>query len=365
MSNPYSALPATSFWRSAVAEKHPLDIASLWTPKHDIPRDDRIVTAGSCFAQHIGKALSARGYNWFDAEPAPTFVSDALKRKFNYGIFSFRTGNIYTAALFRQWIGWALLDETPPDEAWEENGRWFDPFRPAIEPDGFASRDEMLASRTSTLDAIRRAIRQSRLVVFTLGLTEGWLNTVGGHVYPMCPGTLRGKFDPGSHVLKNYKYPEIRKDLADALNIIKGANKHMRFLLTVSPVPLTATATPQHVLTATTYSKSTLRAVAGDLAERADADYFPSYEIITGFPYRGMFFEPNMRSVSPHGVNHVMNSFFECLKGRFPPASVGEVEIQHGKHAVQNAGQPMSQRSESDVQCEEELLSAFNSSGVV
>lgn len=142
--------------------------------------------------------------------------------------------------------------------------------------------------------------------------------------------------------------------------MIKGMNPRMRFLLTVSPVPLTATASGGHVLTATTYSKSTLRAVAGDMAERADTDYFPSFEIITAFPFRGMFFDPNMRSVSMHGVDHVMNSFFSCLQERFSGTTVTP--------GAEMAGAPDSrplQTSESgvasDVRCEEELLAAFNS----
>ena len=61
---------------------------------------------------------------------------------------------------------------------------------------------------------------------------------------------------------------------------------------------------------ATTYSKSVLRAVAGDAAADDEAtDYFPSYEIITGAPTRSAFFEPNMRSVAQAGVDLVLSAF--------------------------------------------------------
>jgi hypothetical protein len=47
-------------------------------------------------------------------------------------------------------------------------------------------------------------------------------------------------------------------------------------------VPLGATFSGQDIGVANAYSKSTLRAVAGDfVAGRDDADYFPSYEIVT------------------------------------------------------------------------------------
>jgi len=100
--HPYARLPPKAFWRTAVATGAPLSLDGLWTPKFDISATDRIITAGSCFAQHISRALQAAGYAWFNAEPGPVDLPDPAR--FNYGVFSFRTGNIYTAALLRQWL---------------------------------------------------------------------------------------------------------------------------------------------------------------------------------------------------------------------------------------------------------------------
>jgi hypothetical protein len=86
------------------------------------------------------------------------------------------------------------------------------------------------------------------------------------------------------------------------------------FLLTVSPVPLTASASADHVVAATTYSKSVLRAVAGEVRKAwDDVDYFPSYELITSPMFRGRFFEPNLRSVTEDGVAFVMRHFLSAL----------------------------------------------------
>src|SRR5207344_451486 len=77
-------------------------------------------------------------------------------------------------------------------------------------------------------------------------------------------------------------------------------------------VPLTATATSNHVLVATTYSKSVLRAVAGSLADTyPNTDYFPSYEMIASPWSKGFFYEANMRAVNTGGVAAVMRVFFE------------------------------------------------------
>ena len=82
-------------------------------------------------------------------------MSDESALEYNYGIFTARTGNIYTVSLLKQWSGWALGVKEPPTEVWEKDGRYYDPFRPNIEPNGFASEKEVLSSREITIDAFR------------------------------------------------------------------------------------------------------------------------------------------------------------------------------------------------------------------
>ena len=171
--NPYQSLDQRAFWAPSVGRRKPLEIDELWVPKFNLKRKHKISTFGSCFAQHFGRALKANKYNWHITEQAPMGLSDENAQRFNYGIFSARTGNIYTVTLFNQWTSWALGESTPPDEVWEDdNGRFFDPFRPNVEPNGFESREEVLASRDATIEGFRRAILEADLLVFTLGLTE-------------------------------------------------------------------------------------------------------------------------------------------------------------------------------------------------
>ncbi|MGW3310968.1 GSCFA domain-containing protein [Streptomyces sp. NPDC001073] len=317
MEHPYTRLPARSFWRTAVAEPDAMDIGELWTPKFAIGQDAPVVTAGSCFAAHIGRALLEEGMHWYDAEQPPPGLTRAEQAARGYRRFSFRTGNIYTAAALRQWVAWALDEEKPPEESWAEGGAFHDPYRPTVEPDGHASPEDLLRARDRTLVAVRTALTKADVLVFTLGLTEAWHDTVTGTVLPMCPGTVRGTFDPARHVLHNHTVAQVHRDLTDVLTLARGINSRLRMVLTVSPVPLTATATGRHALVATTHSKSVLRAAAGQSADESDdVDYFPSYEIITGFPYRAAFYEPNLRTVTPDGVAFVMRHFFEALQGR-------------------------------------------------
>lgn len=69
-------------------------LSGLWISKFRIKPDVHMVTAGSCFVQHIGKALTGSGYNWTDFEAAPPFLFHTEARKLGYGAISFRTGNI-------------------------------------------------------------------------------------------------------------------------------------------------------------------------------------------------------------------------------------------------------------------------------
>ena len=347
--NPYQSLPARSFWRTAVAEPEMLAIDDLWTPKFVLAQDDPILTAGSCFARHIGRTVLELGMNWRDAEPAPPGLTAAQRSARQYGVFSFRTGNIYTAAMLRQWLGWATGADTPGAESWAEDGRHFDPFRPSVEPDGYDSAEAMLAAREVTLAAIRGAVAEASCLVFTLGLTEAWHERGADLVYPVCPGTVRGAFDPERHEFRNHTFTQVREDILAALALAQAVNPQLRMLLTVSPVGLTATATGGHALTANTYSKSVLRAVAGQLAaEHEHIDYFPAYELITGVPFRGAFFEPNLRDVTPEGVEFVMRRFTAALS----------------RQAAEQAASRPAERPESgkgaDAFCDDAVLDYYN-----
>ncbi|MEI6099519.1 MAG: GSCFA domain-containing protein, partial [Alphaproteobacteria bacterium] len=313
-------------------------------------------TFGSCFAQHFGKALQARGYNWTNMEPPPAGLGAEGIAKFNYNVFSARTGNIYTTNILRQWCDWATGQSGPPDEIWEAQGRFYDPFRPAIEPDGFESAQEVRDNRDLTIAAFGDAMRTADVFVFTLGLTESWRSADDMYEYAICPGTTAGKFDPARHVFVNESYVNIAASLQLALASMHAVNPALRVLLTVSPVPLTATASDNHVLVATTYSKSVLRAVAGDAAAKSDlVDYFPSYEIITAPAYGGRFFADNKRSVLSAGVDHVMSQFFAGQAGKYGPLPVAADTAKRKVRRIKAA----SERSQDDLVCEEAILAAF------
>ncbi|MCP4397977.1 MAG: GSCFA domain-containing protein [bacterium] len=308
-SNPYARLETRAFWKTGLTEEV---LPDVWRPKWQLRPEDRVVTFGSCFAQYLGPALRARRFTWWETEPPPQKLSPENALRFGYNRFSCRTGAITTPTSLRQWIGWTLGDEEPPDEYWLDGDRVVDPFRPSIEPGGFVSRAEMLASRNQTLASMQRAILEADVFLFTLGMTESWVHDPGGWVYPACPGTAAGRFDPGRHRFVNLSFLQARRALVGTLERLWAVRPELKVLLSVSPVPLTATASGAHVLAATSYSKSILRAVSGELADRPGVDYFPSYELVMApVPlFRKQMFEANRRSVSAWAVDRVMDTFF-------------------------------------------------------
>lgn len=365
MTHPYRAQPARAFWNSTVAGKHPLDVGDWYEKRFSID-GARIATAGSCFAQHIGRGLRGRGFRYMDLEPAPEGLAQPLRQTYGYGLYSARYGNIYTARQLLQVLQRALGQFVPQRSYWEKDGGVVDPFRPTLEPEPFGSVAELEALRADHLDRVVRLFRNAEVFVFTLGLTEQWLSSVDGAAYPLCPGTAAGgRFDPSEHAFHNLTTAEVRADMEAFIALARQINPTLKLILTVSPVPLMATATGQQVAVATAHSKAVLRAVAGELYQAHEfVDYFPSFEILTSPFMKGFFFEADQREVSPHGVKHVMSVFFD----QHTPAKgatewVPPVEAQGPQAAsdppLRPRMAPSAEEAAEQAQCDEELLKAF------
>lgn len=358
-SNPYSDLPAARFWKTAVADRHVTELEGLYQPRFLLERHHRIAVAGSCFAQHVGRNLKAHGFNVLDKEPAPDFLDDAVAGGFGYRIYSARYGNIYTAAQLLQLILDCEKGVTRETDFWWMDDHVFDALRPNVEPDGLGSMAEAVLHRQRHLLQVRELFSETDIFIFTLGLTEAWEDRETGVTYPTCPGVIAGTFDEARHRFANHDFPRVLADMVAVRERLKAINPAIRMLLTVSPVPLTATASGQHVLAATTYSKSVLRAVCGSMtAMFDDVDYFPSYELIASPAARGFFYEPNLRSINRNGVAHVMSQFLAAHTGR-ADAEAAALSARQAAAGARAERRLVKQRLKEDVICEEQLLEAF------
>jgi hypothetical protein len=311
MSSPYSGLPSHQFWSSAVSGVAPHDLDPVIGSPLRLSRSDKVATLGSCFAQHVSRHLARSGMTYFVAEQPPAGVDAATASERGFGMFSARYGNVYTVRQAVQLFDRAFGAFEPRESPWRRtDGTLADPFRPRIEPGGFANDDALAADRAGHFAATRRVFSESQVLVFTLGLTEGWMSTVDGAVFPLAPGVAGGEFDPDAHAFVNFHCDEVVGDLAAFAERFHGVNPDGHLLLTVSPVPLIATYEPRHVLVSTTYSKAVLRVAAGEVAARHDfVHYFPSYEIITAPGESERYYADDLREVTDEGVAHVMRVF--------------------------------------------------------
>jgi hypothetical protein len=277
-----------------------------------------VATAGSCFAQHISNRLSKIGFDYFVTERGE-HLDEPSRKALQYGVFSARYGNLYTARQLLQLMQECRGERTPAEAAWQrEDGRWVDALRPQIAPDGYADEAQVRAERATHLGAVRTMFEQCDVFVFTLGLTEAWRSRIDGTVYPLAPGVAGGAFDPAKHEFVNFDVIEVLADMEAFLAVLRSMNPRVRVVLTVSPVPLIATYEPRHVLVSTTCSKSVLRVVADMLYRRHPdyVEYFPSYEIITGNYNDSAYYEADYRGINALGVDHAMRCFLAHYTAR-------------------------------------------------
>jgi hypothetical protein len=307
-SHPYANLPSAAFWRKSVEQCNPTEVDPVVAPKIAFKKDDRIATGGSCFAQHIARVLIQEDRSFLMMEPAPPELSGEEAARRGYNLFSARYGNIYTARQLLQLVRRCTGAFAPVDVAWRRpDGRFVDPFRPQLEPEGYSTANETLAAAREHLDVVRKLFETADIFIFTVGLTETWASKIDGAVFPVAPGVVAGEFDPDRYVFVNMTVDQVARDLLEAIRALRNLNPSIRILLTVSPVPLVATYSGEHVIRATTYSKSVLRAAVEQVCSEFDyVDYFPSYEIICGAGSDGRYFDADRRSVTSDGVAHVM-----------------------------------------------------------
>ena len=307
--NPYSSLPDHRFWRKAVTSLPPYAIDPLVTTPFKIARHDRVATAGSCFAQEIAHRLQSSGYTYYLAERQPADMSAAEAERRNYAMYSCRYGNLYTTAQFLQLIDRAYGRFKPQLDYWTrpEDGRFVDPFRPRIEPDGYATIDEMRADREQHLASVRDMLETMDVFVFTFGHTETWRHKPDGAILQLAPGVAGGEWDENVYEFYNMTVSEVVRDFLAAVDRIREVNPRARIILSVSPVGIIATYEDRHVIVSNMAVKSILRAAADEVVRaRPNIAYLPSYDLVNVSPNAARFYRDDTRRINPHGIDRTM-----------------------------------------------------------
>ena len=203
-----------------------------------------------------------------------------------------------------------------PDEGLIElaKDKWFDPHSYRLK---LASYDEAMDNRRA-IHCGMLEIKNSKVVIMTLGLTETWLDTRTGLAMNEHPGVSWLARMPDRWRFIDYGYADILDEMVRMLQLIRECIRaDMKFIVTVSPIPLLATCKTQDVVVATSGSKCVLRAVAEELYRRFDfVDYFPSYEYVMYSPRNVTWLEDQIHTQprSHHTRDHTIILAFLLLQ---------------------------------------------------
>lgn len=299
-------------------------------PKFKLASSDSIFTMGSCFARNVEHALVERGLRvlpeTFDfplelLAPKPAELARAsLNAPLHY--------RVIVRAVLNKYSPLSMLNEfqrvlEPERFAAPQKGliqvdedRWFDPQAKDTGMHGL--KDSLLVRML--IEKATQDVRQASAVFLTLGLTETWLDSETGTVLNFAPPPLLIKKWPSRFRFFNATYADVLDSLEGLYELItRKVRLDMKFVVTVSPVPLNATFTANDVITANTYSKSTLRAAADVFCARhANADYFPSYEMVMS-THPDMAWRPDRIHVAQDVVDFVIGRFMAAYVVADPP----------------------------------------------
>ncbi len=325
--SPYDDIDPMQRWSAAASAIHHGSLDPQGRVKFTIGPDEKIASAGSCFSQRIAERLRVRTNNYFIAERAPTWLTPEQAERFGYAPFSARHGLVFTTAQLLQLVDRAFGRFVPLETAWPSASGYIDPFRPRIAPEPFSSLIELQSDREKHLASVRRMFESVDVFVFTMGLTELWRDRRDGAVFPFCPGVAGGTFDAAAHEFCNLNFAQNFSNLKTFVEFVRAVNPKIKIILTVSPVPIGATIEPQHVVRATTYTKSVLRVVAEEISRAYPfVDYFAGYEMVSqAFTGIDSFVE-DRRHLTSEAIERVVDTFcshYLCEPGpREAPASI-------------------------------------------
>jgi hypothetical protein len=261
-----------------------------------------IFTTGSCFARNIERALVAANMNVISWTPASGIPNDHMHR---YNTFS----------MLQDFV-WAF-DETYDGSSVIalENGAYVDYTGYGI----FSSREEAVTARKRVI-SLHRNVQSSDLLIVTLGLVEAWHDLATGQWLNIAPSRALA-MHPGRFECRITDYAENLRCLQTLVDTVRTVSRRITVVVTVSPVPFSATFSGQDVVVANTYSKSVLRAVAGEISERNESvHYFPSYEMVT-LSDPALVWWPDKRHIRPDIVTQIVKQFHkQFFAGAVPEA---------------------------------------------
>jgi len=245
------------------------------TPSFTIARSASVFTIGSCFARHIEFALAEHGLT------VPTLGFRVPVEELWAGT-GMRTGilNKYTPFSMLNEVEFVLGD-SDGSEFLIETGedRYWDGQLHTTESVPLA---RALKRRQKVRALYADAIRDSAVVIVTLGLIEAWWDEERQlYLNDTVPKPLVDRY-PGRFFFEILSIEKVIAAVRRLIERLHAMNPAQKVLLTVSPVPFVRSFAGKDAVVANSYSKSALRVAAEIVTREHDwVDYYPSYESVT------------------------------------------------------------------------------------
>ncbi len=272
-------------------------------PRFRLKRGSTIFTIGSCFARNIEEHLAPLGFD------IPMAAFGVPESEWPVRPFARRAGilNKYTPPSMLQEVLQTLAISREPGAFDRLTDSLLYPLGGAMAIDlelgGYipVTRQRAHERRRQVFEVFRRGF-DADCVVITLGLIECWFDAARQRYLQETPNTPALRREAGRFGFRLLDHAETLATIRTLTRcLLETGNTAKRILMTVSPVPLTATFSGMDVVIANAYGKGVLRAVAQSIRDEFDrVDYFPSYEMVM------MSSDP---SVWEHDLMHVTDPF--------------------------------------------------------
>ncbi len=239
--------------------------------------------------------------------------SNYLKNKTNYKIFeqnrfNFQAnwGRVYTVKNMRQLVDYSF-NENYKIFTKEGMDGFFDPLRDYT-CGSYSSEKELVDKIKTHRNISKKILSESEFLFLTLGQTEGWIDKYENFLWGATPTKMINFYENKSNYeLKNFTYDEINDDLNYVIENLKKNNKALKIILTLSPVPSSATFFKKNAILSSSEGKAKLRIAIKNVENNfEDVKYFPSFENVI---YDNKNYNSDNRHVKLKKIFQIFNFF--------------------------------------------------------
>jgi hypothetical protein len=288
--------------------------------KFTLASDSRFFCIGSCFARNIEEHLIYRGMEVLSKHVVCPKEESPIRPN---GFL-----NKFTTPSMANELEWVVAPAEAADVLVETEKGWIDTqLAPGIPP---VSLERARKRRRFITDDYFPRIKDADVVVITFGLIEAWFDTTAGIYWNSAPSLWEIRRNPGRFFFESTDYETNQRYLNRVYDLLQDINPKARIVVTVSPVPLTATFTGRDIAAANTYSKSVLRAVAQAFADRHEnVDYFPSFELVMLSRREAAFSAHDFAHVKDALVGQIIECFISSYIGEMPRQYPEFIELMY------------------------------------